>query len=91
MSVVGPRPHPLKLNSQYQEIIKKYMVRHYVKPGITGWAQVNGFRGETKYKQDMENRVKADIFYIENWSSMFDVRIIFMTIINVLRGEENAY
>lgn len=91
MSVVGPRPHPLKLNSQYQEIIKKYMVRHYVKPGITGWAQVNGFRGETKYKQEMENRVKADIFYIENWSSMFDVKIVFMTIINMIKGEENAY
>jgi putative colanic acid biosynthesis UDP-glucose lipid carrier transferase len=91
MSVVGPRPHPLLLNDHYQEIIKKYMVRHFVKPGITGWAQVNGYRGETKEKVDMENRVKADIYYIENWTSMLDVRIVFMTIINIFRGEENAY
>jgi len=91
MSVVGPRPHPLLLNDQYQEIIKKYMVRHFVKPGITGWAQVNGFRGETKDKLDMENRVKADIYYVENWAGMFDIRIVFMTVINMVRGEENAY
>ncbi|WP_225870999.1 undecaprenyl-phosphate glucose phosphotransferase [Pedobacter frigiditerrae] len=91
MSVVGPRPHPLLLNDQYQEIIKKYMVRHFAKPGITGWAQVNGYRGETKDKLDMENRVKADIYYIENWAGMFDVRIVFMTVINMVRGEENAY
>ncbi|MBB2145892.1 undecaprenyl-phosphate glucose phosphotransferase [Pedobacter sp. LMG 31464] len=91
MSVVGPRPHPLLMNDYYQEVINKYMVRHFVKPGITGWAQVNGFRGETKEKEDMENRVKYDIYYLENWTAMFDVRIVFMTIINLVRGEDNAY
>ncbi|MBB2145893.1 undecaprenyl-phosphate glucose phosphotransferase [Pedobacter sp. LMG 31464] len=91
MSVVGPRPHPLLMNDHFQEIINKYMVRHYVKPGITGWAQVNGFRGETKEKEDMENRVKYDIYYLENWTAMLDVKIVFMTIINVAQGEEQAY
>lgn len=91
MSVVGPRPHPLKLNDQFQKIIDKYMVRHFVKPGITGWAQVNGYRGETKDSIDMENRIKFDIHYLENWTAMFDVKIVFMTIINMLRGEDNAY
>lgn len=91
MSVVGPRPHPLLLNIQFHEIINKYMVRHFVKPGITGWAQVHGFRGETKDLEDMENRIKYDIYYLENWTAMFDVRIIFMTIINMFRGEDNAY
>jgi putative colanic acid biosynthesis UDP-glucose lipid carrier transferase len=91
MSVVGPRPHPLLLNDHFQEIINKYMVRHFVKPGITGWAQVHGLRGETKDVTDMENRVKYDIYYLENWTAMLDVRIVFMTIINMVRGEENAY
>ena len=91
MSVVGPRPHPLKLNDQFQKIIDKYMVRHFVKPGITGWAQVNGYRGETKDSIDMENRVKFDIHYLENWTAMLDVKIVFMTIINMIRGEDNAY
>lgn len=91
MSVVGPRPHPLKLNDQFQSIIDKYMVRHFVKPGITGWAQVHGLRGETKDAFDMENRVKYDIHYLENWTAMLDVKIVFMTIINMVRGEDNAY
>jgi len=91
MSVVGPRPHPLKLNDQFQMIIDKYMVRHFVKPGITGWAQVHGLRGETKDAFDMENRVKYDIHYLENWTAMLDVKIVFMTIINMLRGDDNAY
>lgn len=91
MSVVGPRPHMLSHTEQYKEIISQYMVRQFLKPGITGWAQVNGYRGETKEYEDMENRVKCDIHYLENWSSSFDVKIIFMTIINVLRGEDNAF
>lgn len=90
MSVVGPRPHMLKHTEQYKEIINGFMIRHFLKPGITGWAQVSGFRGETRERKDMENRVKHDVFYLENWTGMFDVRIIFMTIINVVRGEENA-
>lgn len=91
MSVVGPRPHMLKHTEQYKTIISQFMVRHFLKPGITGWAQVNGYRGETKQTEAMENRVKFDIYYLENWSSMLDVRIIFMTIINAVRGEDNAY
>ncbi|QEC53353.1 putative colanic acid biosynthesis UDP-glucose lipid carrier transferase [Anseongella ginsenosidimutans] len=91
MSVVGPRPHPLWLTEQYSSIINQYMVRHFLKAGITGWAQVNGFRGETKDSVLMERRVEHDIWYLENWSAMLDVKIIFMTIINMLKGDENAY
>ncbi len=91
MSVVGPRPHMLKHTEEYKAIISKFMVRHFLKPGITGWAQVNGFRGETRLLEDMDNRVKYDIYYLENWTTALDVRIIFMTIINAIRGEENAY
>lgn len=91
MSVVGPRPHMVKHTEEYSEIINKYMVRHFVKPGITGWAQVNGFRGETKSKLQMENRVKSDVWYIENWSLLLDIKIIIKTIINAVKGEENAY
>jgi putative colanic acid biosysnthesis UDP-glucose lipid carrier transferase len=91
MSVVGPRPHMLKHTEEYKAIVAQYMVRQFLKPGITGWAQVNGMRGETKTQQDMEDRVKLDLHYLENWSAMFDVKIVFMTIINLLRGDENAY
>jgi putative colanic acid biosynthesis UDP-glucose lipid carrier transferase len=91
MSVVGPRPHMLKHTEEYKKIISKFMVRHFMKPGITGWAQVNGFRGETRLLEDMDNRVKYDIYYLENWTTALDVRIIFMTIINAIRGEDNAY
>lgn len=91
MSVIGPRPHMLKHTEEYSKIIDKFMVRHLVKPGITGWAQVNGFRGETKDPKDMEARVRADVWYIENWSFFLDIRIVLMTIYNMLRGEEKAF
>jgi Undecaprenyl-phosphate glucose phosphotransferase len=91
MSVVGPRPHMLNHTKEYKEIINNYMVRHFLKPGITGWAQVHGYRGETRKHEDMENRVKYDINYLESWTAMLDVKIIFMTVINVIRGEDNAY
>lgn len=68
MSVVGPRPHMLKHTEQYSALIDKYMVRHLVKPGVTGWAQVTGYRGETKTLEQMEGRVKRDVWYIENWT-----------------------
>jgi Undecaprenyl-phosphate glucose phosphotransferase len=90
MSVIGPRPHMLKHTEEYSKIIDKFMVRHLVKPGITGWAQVNGYRGETRNPKDMEGRVRADVWYIENWSFALDVKIIMLTVINMLRGEENA-
>jgi len=91
MSVVGPRPHMVNLAKEYGELIDNYSVRHYAKPGITGWAQVNGYRGETKKLSDMENRVECDIWYIENWSLLLDIKIIIRTIMNIVQGEENAY
>ena len=91
MSVVGPRPHMLKHTEEYARIIDRFMVRHLVKPGITGWAQVTGFRGETKTPKDMENRVKKDMWYIEHWSFFLDMKIIFRTMINAVVGEEKAY
>ncbi|MBF6641475.1 undecaprenyl-phosphate glucose phosphotransferase [Flavobacterium sp. J49] len=91
MSVVGPRPHLWSQNKAYASKIKKYMVRHYVKPGITGLAQVKGFRGEIETEEDMINRIKLDVFYIENWSMIMDLKIIFQTVINIFKGEEKAY
>lgn len=90
MSVVGPRPHMLKHTDDYSEVIKKYMVRQFVKPGITGWAQINGFRGETRSVWDMEKRVEHDIWYLENWSLWLDTRIIFMTGYKIFVGDINA-
>jgi putative colanic acid biosynthesis UDP-glucose lipid carrier transferase len=91
MSVVGPRPHLPSLSVEYQKDVDDYLRRHIVKPGITGLAQVSGYRGEIKKKSDIKNRVRLDIFYIENWSFLLDVKIILMTIFNVFKGEENAY
>ena len=92
MSLVGPRPHMLLHTQEYSRLIRRYMVRHLVKPGITGWAQVQGFRGETKTLDQMENRVKADIWYVENWNFGLDLRIMWRTLMNMLRhNEENAY
>lgn len=91
MSVVGPRPHLWSQNKAYASKIKKYMVRHYVKPGITGLAQVKGFRGEIETEEDMVNRIKLDVFYIENWSMIMDFKIIFQTVINIFKGEDKAY
>ena len=91
MSVVGPRPHMLKHTELYSSIIDKYMVRHLVKPGITGWAQVNGYRGETRTIEQMEGRVRLDVWYLENWSFLLDLKIIFVTAINMFKGEKNAY
>lgn len=92
MSIVGPRPHMLKHTEEYSALIDHYMVRHFAKPGITGWAQVQGCRGETKELYQMENRIEKDVWYVENWSFWLDLRIIYMTVRNMLmRNEENAY
>ena len=91
MSVVGPRPHMIAHTEQYSEIIGKYMVRHFVKPGITGWAQVTGFRGETSELWQMEGRVQRDIYYIQHWSIWLDLRIIWLTVRNVFLKDKNAY
>jgi putative colanic acid biosynthesis UDP-glucose lipid carrier transferase len=91
MSVVGPRPHMLLHTDQYSRLVNKYMVRHFVKPGITGWAQVNGFRGETRQVEQMEGRIKKDIWYLENWSLWLDIKIICKTVIATVRGDKKAY
>jgi Undecaprenyl-phosphate glucose phosphotransferase len=90
MSLVGPRPHMLTHTEKYRILIHKYMIRHFLKPGITGWAQVKGYRGETKNTEQMAKRVDHDIWYSENWSLMLDIKIIFMTVITICKGEENA-
>lgn len=91
MSVVGPRPHMVSHTNMYAENIDKFMVRHFVKPGITGLAQVNGYRGEVETENDIKNRVKYDIFYLENWSVLMDIKVIVQTIINAIKGEKKAY
>ncbi len=93
MSLVGPRPHMLAHTDQYGNLVDKYMVRHYAKPGITGWAQVTGSRGETKELWQMEERIQKDIWYLENWSLWLDIRIIWRTFTNVLfnRDKDTAY
>lgn len=91
MSIVGPRPHMLHHTEIYSELIDKYMVRHFCKPGITGWAQVTGFRGETKELWQMEERVEKDIWYIEHWTFMLDIKIIYKTIKSVIIPDKHAY
>ena len=91
MSVVGPRPHMVKHTQDYSKIIDKYMLRHLIKPGITGWAQVNGYRGETRELWQMERRVEYDVWYIEHWNFWLDIKIIFLTVVNAFRGEKNAF
>ena len=91
MSVVGPRPHMLKHTEEYRQTIENFMVRHSIKPGITGWAQVKGFRGNTTGDEMMENRVKHDIWYLENWSNKLDLKIIMLTAKQVFKGHENAF
>jgi putative colanic acid biosynthesis UDP-glucose lipid carrier transferase len=91
MSIVGPRPHAVEHNSQFSDIIQKYNSRHKVKPGITGLAQVMGYRGETDTLEKMEGRVKYDRFYLYNWNFWLDIRIILLTIRNMILGDKNAY
>jgi putative colanic acid biosynthesis UDP-glucose lipid carrier transferase len=90
MSLVGPRPHAIDHNEAYSQLIRGYFARHRVKPGLTGWAQVNGYRGETRTLEDMEARVRYDIYYVENWSVLFDLKILAMTLVVCLTGR-NAY
>lgn len=91
MSVVGPRPHMVSHTEMYARRIDKFMVRHFIKPGITGLAQTKGFRGEVESDKDIIYRVKFDIFYLENWSLLLDIKIIFLTIVNAIKGEDKAY
>ena len=91
MSIVGPRPHMLKHTKDFANLADDYMIRQYLKPGITGWAQVNGFRGEIRELVHIKKRVEYDLWYLENWSLSLDLRIMFLTVYNVFKGEENAY
>jgi putative colanic acid biosynthesis UDP-glucose lipid carrier transferase len=91
MSVVGPRPHAVAHNEMYRKLIKGYMIRHKVKPGITGWAQVNGARGETDTVDKMKRRIQFDLEYLRSWSLRLDVSIVWRTVVQALRGDDNAY
>jgi putative colanic acid biosysnthesis UDP-glucose lipid carrier transferase len=91
MSVVGPRPHPIKLNENYRSLIDRYMSRHLIKPGVTGLAQVMGYRGETSEPHQMKSRIKMDIFYVEHWTFWLDIKLIFLTIFKAFKGDKNAY
>lgn len=91
MSVVGPRPHMLRHTEEFSKAVDKFMLRHSIKPGITGLAQAKGYRGETNTVAKIKNRVKLDRFYVENWSLLFDLKIIMMTVSSMIKGDENAY
>ncbi len=91
MSVVGPRPHMLKHTEEFSKQVDKFMLRHYVRPGITGLAQAKGYRGETNTYLKLKNRIKLDRFYVENWSLIFDLKILFLTFLVMLKGDDNAY
>jgi putative colanic acid biosynthesis UDP-glucose lipid carrier transferase len=91
MSVVGPRPNLISQLEEYSKTIHHYRIRHFITPGITGYAQVNGFRGETKELELMEKRVYYDVLYLENWSLALDIKIIFLTVWNMIRGQKNAF
>lgn len=91
MSLVGPRPHMLRHTEDYSKMLRQYMVRQFLKPGITGWAQVNGFRGEIKDDEQLRGRVEHDIWYMENWSIWLDMKIMFLTVYRTAKGDRNAF
>jgi putative colanic acid biosysnthesis UDP-glucose lipid carrier transferase len=91
MSVIGPRPHMLLHTDAFAKITEEYMVRHFVKPGVTGWAQIQGYRGEIKEEAQLRKRIEHDIWYLENWSLWLDIRIVFLTIYLSIKGDKNAY
>ena len=91
MSLVGPRPHAIAHNELYRKLINGYMIRHKVRPGITGFAQVHGFRGETETLEKMSERVRYDLEYLRKWSPWLDIKILFKTLLVVLQDQRNAY
>ena len=91
MSLVGPRPHMLKHTSDYSQVVDDYMVRQFIKPGITGWAQVNGYRGEITNPEQIQMRVDKDLWYLENWTMWLDIQILFLTLYFVFKGDKNAF
>lgn len=90
MSVVGPRPHRVNLQNDFRKIVDEYMVRHYIKPGLSGWAQVNGWRGPTETVRQKTERIKHDLWYIENWSLWLDIKIVFLTVFG-RKSRQNAF
>ena len=90
MSLVGPRPHMLKHTSDYSKVVDEYMVRQFIKPGITGWAQINGYRGEITNPEQIQMRVNKDLWYLENWTLWLDIQILFLTVYCVLKNDKNA-
>jgi putative colanic acid biosysnthesis UDP-glucose lipid carrier transferase len=91
MSVVGPRPHMLRHTEEYSQVLNEYMVRHFVKPGVTGWAQISGYRGEISEKRQLRGRIEHDIWYMENWSMWLDLKIILLTVLKTVKGDEKAF
>jgi putative colanic acid biosynthesis UDP-glucose lipid carrier transferase len=91
MSLVGPRPHMVKHTDDYSQVVDQYMIRHFLKPGITGWAQVNGFRGEITEPKQIKMRVQNDLWYLENWNIWLDIKIMFLTVYTILIGDKKAY
>ncbi|MEO6814430.1 MAG: undecaprenyl-phosphate glucose phosphotransferase [Ginsengibacter sp.] len=91
MSLVGPRPHMVKHTSDYSKVVDDYMIRQFIKPGITGWAQINGYRGEITNPEQIKMRVNKDLWYLENWTLWLDIQILFLTVYHVFRGDKNAY
>jgi putative colanic acid biosynthesis UDP-glucose lipid carrier transferase len=91
MSVVGPRPHMLKHTEDFSRLLNEYMIRHFIKPGVTGWAQVNGYRGEIRKEDQLRKRIEHDIWYMENWQVWLDFRIVLLTILVTIKGDKNAY
>jgi len=91
MSLVGPRPHMIKHTTDYSKLVESYMVRQFIKPGITGWAQINGFRGEINNPEQIKMRVNKDLWYLENWTLLLDIKILFLTVYYVFRGDKKAY
>jgi putative colanic acid biosynthesis UDP-glucose lipid carrier transferase len=91
MSLVGPRPHMLKHTNDYSKVVDEYMIRQFLKPGITGWAQVNGYRGEITNPDQIKMRVNKDLWYLENWSLWLDIQVLFLTIYHIFKGDKNAF
>jgi len=91
MSLIGPRPHMLKHTSDYSEVVDDYMVRQFIKPGITGWAQIHGYRGEITNAEQIQMRVNKDLWYLENWTLWLDIQILFLTLYYVFKGDKNAF
>jgi putative colanic acid biosynthesis UDP-glucose lipid carrier transferase len=91
MSLVGPRPHMLKHTEDFSKVSNNYTIRHFLKPGISGWAQIKSYRGEITKPEQVQERAKYDVWYLENWSLWLDIRILFLTLINKIKGEKDAF